>query len=183
MLRNCSLRFPYDRTIVELESADRQILVLLAQDGRLSVREIARRVGVAPGTVTERIARFEQRGIILGYHAEIEPAALGYGLQAIVGLQTTQGLPMQQTLDRIMAIPEVEAVHVVTGQWDLVVRVRVRNHLHLRDVVLGRLWSIPVFRHSETWIVYETRRRQGGWNVGLALSELGAAEQGRARED
>jgi DNA-binding Lrp family transcriptional regulator len=155
-----------------LEETDRQILELLAQNARLSVREIARRVGVSPGTVGERITSFEQRGVILGYHAQIEPAALGYGLQAIVGLQTTQEMLIEEILDWMMAVPEVEGIHVVTGQWDLVVRVRVRDHQHLREVILGKIWRLPAFRHSETMIVYETRSRPGGWNVALALSEL-----------
>lgn len=166
-----------------LEDIDRQILEILARNARLSVREIARRVGVAPGTVAERIGRFERRGVIRGYHAQIEPTALGYALEAIVGLQTIQGPSTDETLDRMMEIPEVEEAYVVTGQWDLVVRVRVRDHLHLRDVVVGRMWQIPVFRHSETMIVYETRSRPGGWNVALALAELDGPRAERLAPD
>jgi DNA-binding Lrp family transcriptional regulator len=114
---------------------------------------------MSPGAISERIARMEERGVILGYHARINPAALGYGLEAIVGLQTRQGPALADTLATLLAIPEVEAVSLVTGQWDVVVRIRVRDHQHLRSVVLDTIWPMPAFRHSETMVVYETRER------------------------
>ena len=78
---------------------------------------------------------------------------------------------MELMLDRVMAIPEVEAAQVVTGSWDLVVRSRVRDHQHMRNVLFEKLWQIPGFRHSETRVRYETRDRPGGWNVALALEQ------------
>jgi len=80
---------------------------------------------------------------------------------------------MEATLDRLMMIPEIEAAQVVTGPWDLIVRVRVRDHQHLRSVVFEKIWPIPGFRHSETMISYETRERPGGWNVALVLEDAG----------
>ena len=160
---------------VDLDDTDREILLLLAENARQSVRELARRIQMSPGAVADRIARLEERGAILGYHARIDPAALGYGLEAIVALQVEQGPSLDSLLDRLMAIPEVEAAQVVTGPWDLVVRIRVRDHQHMRSVVFDRLWKVPGFRHSETMISYETRERPGGWNVALALEEAGSS--------
>ena len=155
----------------DLDETDRQILLLLAGNARQSVREIARRIQMSPGAVADRVARLEERGIIRGYHTRIDPAALGYGLEAVVALQTEQGPSMEATLDRLMTIPEIEAAQVVTGPWDLIVRVRVRDHQHLRSVVFDKIWPIPGFRHSETMISYETRERPGGWNVALVLED------------
>ena len=157
---------------VDLDETDRAILMLLAENARQSVRELARRIQMSPGAVADRIARLEEHRVIRGYHTQIDPAALGYGLEAIVALQTEQGPSIEETLDRLMSIPEVEAVQVVTGPWDLIVRVRVRNHQHLRSVVFDKVWKIPAFRHSETMISYETRERPGGWNVALALGTV-----------
>ena len=126
---------------------------------------------MSPGAVADRIARLDNQGVIRGYHTLIDPAALGYGLKAIVALQVEQGPSMELMLDRVMAIPEVEAAQVVTGSWDLVVRIRVRDHQHMRNVVFEKLWQIPGFRHSETRVSYETRDRPGGWNVALALEQ------------
>ena len=160
---------------VDLDEIDRAILMLLAENARHSVRELARRIQMSPGAVADRITRLEERGVIRGYHTQIDPAALGYGLEAIVALQTEQGPSIEATLDRLMTIPEVEAVQVVTGPWDVIVRVRVQDHQHLRRVVFDKIWKIPAFRHSETMISYETRERPGGWNVALALGEVGDA--------
>ena len=109
----------------------------------------------------------EDRGVILGYHTRLDPAALGFANEAFIGLQTIQGPTLGTELDGLMHIAEVESVHVVTGHWDLIVRVRVRDNRHLRDVVLGRIWELPGFRHSETLVVYEVRDRPGGWSVAL----------------
>jgi DNA-binding Lrp family transcriptional regulator len=160
---------------VDLDEIDRAILMLLAENARHSVRELSRRIQMSPGAVADRIARLEERRVIRGYHTQIDPAALGYGLEAIVALQTEQGPSIEVTLDRLMAIPEVEAVQVVTGPWDVIARVRVQDHQHLRRVVFDKVWKIPSFRHSETMISYETRERPGGWNVALALGEISNA--------
>jgi DNA-binding Lrp family transcriptional regulator len=156
---------------VDLDERDRRILSILADDARLSMREIARRVHLSPGSVAERIARLEERGVILGYHARIAPAMLGYRLEAIVGLQTTQSIPLEDMLRDLMDVPEVEGAYVVSGSWDVVVRIRVRDHQHLRDVIVGAFWNMNAFRHSETMVVFDTYERPGGWNVALALSE------------
>jgi DNA-binding Lrp family transcriptional regulator len=160
---------------VDLDETDRELLLLLARNARLSVRELARRIQMSPGAVADRIARLEEHGVIRGYHTLIDPAALGYGLEAIIALQVEQGPSMEVMLDRVMSIPEVEAAQVVTGPWDLVVRIRVRDHQHMRAVVFDKIWKIPGFRHSETMVSYETRERPGGWNVALALAQAGTA--------
>lgn len=162
---------------VDFDETDREILLLLAEHARQSVRELARRIQMSPGAVADRIARLEERGVIRGYHAEIDPAALGYGLEAIIALQVEQGPPMEVMLDRLMVIPEVEAAQVVTGPWDLVVRIRVRDHQHMRAVVFDKVWKVPGFRHSETMVSYETRDRPGGWNVALALAQAASTDR------
>ncbi|MHB8621368.1 MAG: Lrp/AsnC family transcriptional regulator [Chloroflexota bacterium] len=156
---------------VELDDTDSQLLAILAADCRVSMREIARRIHLSPGSVAERISRLEERGVVLGYHARIAPAALGYRLEAIVGLQTTQAVPLEDLLRELLAIPEVEGASVVSGSWDVVVRIRVRDHQHLRNVIVKQLWNIHAFRHSETMVVFDTYERPGGWNVALALAE------------
>jgi len=157
--------------VVEVDEVDRQILLLLAADCRLSIRALGRRLKMAPGTIAERIARLEERGVLQGYHARIAPAALGYRLEAIVGLQTTQDLPLEDIMRDLMTVPEVEAAYVVSGAWDVVVRIRVRDHEHLRNVITKAFWNMAAFRHSETMIAFDTFERPGGWNVALALSD------------
>ena len=155
----------------ELDDLDLKIMRMLAEDARLSVRAISRDADMSPGAISDRIARLERLGAIKGYHAEIDPVVLGFGLEAIIGLQTVQGPSLANTLDRLMDIPEIESVSVVTGQWDLFAKARVRDHQHLRDVILDRIWGMPAFSHSETMVVYEVRRRSSESATALSLSE------------
>jgi DNA-binding Lrp family transcriptional regulator len=140
------------------DDIDRQILALLSNDARRSARSIAREIGMSPGAVSERVARLEEGGVIRGYHADIDPAALGYKLQVLIGLQTDQGPQVSTIVDELLALPEIAAVNTVTGTWDLVVVAHVRDHHHLREVLLQSLWSMKGFRHSETLLVLDQQR-------------------------
>jgi DNA-binding Lrp family transcriptional regulator len=160
-----------NQPVVELDEMDTRILSLLAEDARLSMREIARRVSLSPNSVAERISRLEERGVLLGYHARIAPSVLGYRLEAIIGLQTTQSISLEDILRELMKVPEVEGAYVVSGDWDVVVRLRVRDHQHLRNVVVGQFWPMHAFQRSQTMVVFDTYERPGGWNVALALEE------------
>lgn len=113
--------------------------------------------------VNERIQRLEERGTIRGYFADLEPSALGYGMLAIIGLQTLHGPELDETIKQLLAIPEVQEAHIVTGQWDLIVQLRVRDNEHLQHVLLEGVWKLKAFRHSETMIVLRSHRRPGAW--------------------
>lgn len=145
-----------DRGGSDVDEVDLQILKHLSADARQSGRALARAIGMSPGAVAERVARLEAAGIIRGYHADVDPAALGYRMQVVIGLQTQQGPEVGAAIDALMAMPEVVGVHVVTGQWDLLVVVQVRDHHHLRDVVLREVWEVVGFRHSESMLVLDS---------------------------
>jgi DNA-binding Lrp family transcriptional regulator len=144
-----------------LDEVDQQIVTLLAADARLSARAVAREIEMSPGAVSERVARLEAGGVIQGYHADINPAALGVGMLVLIGLRTQQGSSLAKTIDTLLSIPEITSVHVVSGQWDMVVVAQVRDHHHLRALVLDRVWSLSAFRHSETMLVLDSFRRAG----------------------
>lgn len=140
-----------------LDHLDRSILDILRLDARTSSRSIARRLGVSAGTVGQRISRLEQRGVITGYSAIIDPAQLGRGLAFVVGLQMNQGNAMEVALDELIALPEVEQVLVLTGRWDLLVIGRVAAPKELNTLLTKGLWQSPSFRHSETMLIIEGR--------------------------
>jgi DNA-binding Lrp family transcriptional regulator len=142
-----------------LDALDHQILDVLRQDARLSARAIGRRLGIAAGTVGQRVARLEQAGVIRGYTAVIEPALVGRPLGFVVGLQIAQGTPLDGILDELVAIPEIDEVLVVTGRWDLIVIGRVADPPQLNELLTKGLWQSPSFRHSETMVVIDDRRR------------------------
>ncbi len=141
-----------------LDELDRQIIDALRADARLSARAIGRRLGVAAGTVGQRVARLEQTGVIRGYTAIVEPASVGRPLGFVVGLQIAQGTPLDGILAELTAIPEIDEVLVVTGRWDLMVIGRVADPAQLNELLTKGLWQSPSFRHSETMVVVDERR-------------------------
>ena len=143
--------------MAELDELDRQIIGVLREDARLSARAVARRLGVAAGTIGQRVSRLEESGVIRGYTVVIEEALIGRPLGFIVGLQITQGTPLEGILDELVAIPEIDEVMVVTGRWDLIVNGRVAGAAELNDLLTKGLWQSPSFRHSETMVVIDDR--------------------------
>lgn len=143
--------------MVELDGLDLQIIEVLRADARLSARAIARRLGVAAGTVGQRVARLEQSGAIRGYTVVVDPAVVGRPLGFVVGLQIAQGTPLDGILDELVAIPEIDEVMVVTGRWDLLVNGRVADAASLNELLTKNLWQSPSFRHSETMVVIDDR--------------------------
>jgi DNA-binding Lrp family transcriptional regulator len=135
-----------------LDRMDRGILRLLVHDARMSVRKISREVGMSAPAVAERIARLERAGVIRGYRASIDRAALGFPLVVYVGVVAVQGADQPDVVNRLRAMPEVEDVHIVTGPKDLLVRLRVRDHEHLRDTLFDRIWNVPGIERTETYI-------------------------------
>jgi DNA-binding Lrp family transcriptional regulator len=153
----------------QLDAIDARILELLVADARLSTRAIAREVGMSPGAISDRVARLERAGVITGYHASLDISALGFPIVALIGLEVEHGRgPFSEMIDELMAVPSVRKVQVVTGEWDLLIEVTVRDHDELREVLLGDIWSIPGFRHSQTMMLLDVRRRPGFelWNGG-----------------
>ena len=148
-----------------VDEVDRRILSLLQADGRLSARAIGREIGMSAGSVSDRLARLEANQVIRGYSAVIDPAALGYSMRVVVGLQTEQGTSVEETMAALLEAPEVIEVSMVSGSWDLVVLARVRDHAHLRDLIVQGFWGAPGFRHSETMLVLERREGTAEWLV------------------
>lgn len=139
-----------------LDAIDRKLLQVLREDARISVRGLARVIGMSAGAVGERLERLEARGVIKGYRVDIDPAALGLGLEVLIGIELSQHQAVVETMDTLRNVPEVVQVELVTGRWDVVVRLRLRDQEHLKDVLTSSVWKIPSVRHSESMIVLES---------------------------
>jgi DNA-binding Lrp family transcriptional regulator len=135
---------------IALDAVDLRVLVLLLRDARRSVRGIAAEVGMSPPAVAERIARMERQGVIRGYRAEVDWGRLGYGLLVYVRVTGVQGSEQAETVASLRGLPEVEQVEVVTGDSDLLVRLRARDQQHLRELLFERLWRISGVERTET---------------------------------
>lgn len=100
--------------------------------------------------VAERIARLERQGVVRGYRAEIDWSRLGYGLLVYVRVTGVQGSEQATTVAQLRRLPEVEQVEVVTGDSDLLVRLRAKDQQHLRELLFERVWKISGIERTET---------------------------------
>ncbi len=143
-----------------LDRTDRAIVALLQDNARLSNKEIAGRVGIAQSTCSERIKRLESTGVFLGFHAEVDPAALGIGLQAMIAVRLHRHETTQVARFRAYAeqLPEVVAFYHMAGNNDFLVHVIVRDSDHLRDIAMGAFTAQPEVAHIETSIIFEHTR-------------------------
>lgn len=142
-----------DAEPVPVDAIDLAILELLISDARASHRRIAREVGMSPPAVSERIARLERLRLIRGYRAEIDRTRLGFPLVVYVSVVAVNTLKQPyEVLDALRALPEVEDVAIVAGPMDLILRLRVRDHEHLRQCLFDKIWKLPGVNRTETFM-------------------------------
>src|SRR5450631_1235383 len=133
-----------------LDAVDLDLLGLLATDARMSQRRLARDLGMSPPAVGERIARLERSGVIRAYTIDIGCAEAGYPVTVYLTITAVQGHPQGPLIEALRALPEVADITVVTGTIDLLARLLVRDHNHLRELLLERVWQISGVQRTET---------------------------------
>jgi Lrp/AsnC family transcriptional regulator, leucine-responsive regulatory protein len=137
---------------VEVDDLDLTLLRALAVDARQSQRALARAVGMSPPAIADRLARLERAGAIRGYRVDLDWAALGYPVVVYLAVTAGPGMDLSQIIAAIKALPEAEDMSVVTGGLDLLVRLRVRDHTHLRELLLNKIFQIPGVQRTETFL-------------------------------
>lgn len=149
-----------------LDRIDFELLTLLRKNARMPNKVLAEKVSIAPSTALERVRRLRESGAIQGFHAEVSPAAVGIGLQAMVSIRLARH--SRKGVDgfrkHVLGLPEVLALYHVAGSDDFLVHVGVRDSDHLRDFALSAFTERKEVDHIETRLIFEFRR-----NTDLAI--------------
>jgi Lrp/AsnC family transcriptional regulator, leucine-responsive regulatory protein len=141
-----------------IDDTDAAITNILQSDARTSNAEIARRIGMAPSAVFERIRKLEDRRVIRGYHARLDPGAAGYGLLAFIFVRSDESCGAPETERRLAEIPEVLEIHHVVGEDCFLVKVRVRDTDALGTLLRDTFGQIGHIRSTRTTIVLHTAK-------------------------
>jgi Lrp/AsnC family leucine-responsive transcriptional regulator len=154
-----------DRTIDEI---DLRILEHLQRNARETQADIARAVGLAPSAVLERIRKLENRGIVRGYTADVDPRVLDLGMLAFVAVRSDDIGADEHIADALALVPEVLEVHHVAGDDCYLVKVRARDAEHLGVLLRTRVGRIPGVRSTRTTIVLGTVKETSRLPIVLA---------------
>lgn len=133
-----------------LDSIDLGLLRILVEDCRASQRQIATMLGISAPTVGERMARLERNGVITGYRAQVDWSAVGYGQVVFLSIEAAPGYDVAAIMAALWELAEVEDVTLVTGELDLLVRMRVRDYGELRTILMEQVWRIAGIQRTAT---------------------------------
>ncbi|MCU1603226.1 MAG: transcriptional regulator, AsnC family [Frankiales bacterium] len=138
----------------DYDGVDRQLLQLLAADGRRSYTDLAKDTGLSTSAVHQRVRRLEQRGAIHGYGAQVDPVAAGAPLTAFVSIKPTDPAAPDDAPERLQHITQIEACHSVAGDESYILKVRVPGPAEL-EVLLQEIRSAAQVS-SRTTVVLST---------------------------
>jgi DNA-binding Lrp family transcriptional regulator len=147
--------------VQRMNDTDATLVAALMTDARRTNRSLAGEVGLAPSTTLQRVRDLEARGVITGYHAEVDLRALGRAVEAMVfvRLRPKTDVVVERFLEYVWAMPEVIAVHLISGQEDALVHVAVPDTESLRRAVLRQISDHEAVVDERTNLVFEHRRK------------------------
>jgi Lrp/AsnC family leucine-responsive transcriptional regulator len=149
--------------ISELDGFDRAILTVMAENGRISITELARRIGLSKSPTQARLRRLEEAGVILRYRAILDPIRLGLDHVAFVEvrLTDTREAALAAFNAAVAAIPEIEQAHLIAGNFDYLLKVRTADMRSYRRVLAERLSTLPNVAATSTYVAMEAVKEDG----------------------
>jgi DNA-binding Lrp family transcriptional regulator len=142
------------RLAVTLDDIDREILGVLRQDGRISMRTLAERVHVSRANVYIRVDRLQRLGVIRGFAALVDHERVGLATSAYISVKIQQN-SWRSLCERVRSLPQVEHIALVGGDFDVLLLVRTESNTALRDLVLVNLQGMPEVLSTRTMLVFE----------------------------
>ncbi|KAF1020245.1 MAG: Leucine-responsive regulatory protein [Acinetobacter bereziniae] len=141
----------------KLDRIDRMILEILQNEGRIAISELASRVSLSTTPCSERVKRLERDGIIMGYHARLNPKHLDRNLLVFleISLSAKSGDVFEQVAKDLMEILEVQECHLISGDFDYLVKARLKEMSAYRRLLGDLLKKLPSSASSHSYIVME----------------------------
>jgi DNA-binding Lrp family transcriptional regulator len=150
-----------------LDAIDRAILEILAEDARITNQRLAESVGIAPSTAVARLRALRARGVIRGFHAKVDLAAIGRPLQALIAVRLAVHAREQidAFTETVRQLSGVVMIFHLAGVTDYLVWVAAADAQDLREFVVDHLATHPSVAHAETSLIYEHTRGPGIWGA------------------
>ena len=144
-----------------MDRTDYEILAELQNNARLSNKELASRVHLAPSSCMERVRKLQQSGALVGYHARVEPQVLGIGMQAMIQVRLARHSRdrVQGLRQHLLDLPETVGFFHLTGEFDFHVHVAVRDADHLRDLALDAFTTREEVAQIQTALLYDVAQK------------------------
>jgi DNA-binding Lrp family transcriptional regulator len=141
---------------MDIDALDQRLIALLRQNARLPVATLAQKLAVSRGTVSNRLRKLEDGGVIVGYAVQLRPEARAHEIRAWMGI-LVEGNQTRQVIVSLLGEPGVAALHDTNGRWDLLAELRAGSMAELSQV-LERIRLVKGIRSSETSIHLQTYR-------------------------
>lgn len=148
----------------KLDERDLKILALLQENCRMTAKEIARKIGSPVTTVFAKVKRMEKMGIIKDYKAVLDAKKLHIGATAFIlasfsyRVKGEELLSQREIVRQIAKFPEVQEVHIITGDWDILIKVREKDVDAIGEFVIDRLRAVKGIEKTLTCMVFETEK-------------------------
>lgn len=153
--------------MIDLDKTDRKILAILQREARISIAELASRVGLSATPVSERVKRLERENVITGYHAHLDPQSLGLRILVFVELRLSQkSSEIFDSVKRELAfVPEILECHLVAGEFDYLIKARIPDMRDYRSLLGRILLKLPMAIESRSYVVMEETKESHVINV------------------
>lgn len=140
-----------------MDAIDRQLVELLRANARLSFAELARQVGLSAPAVHERVGKLETSGVVRGYHADVDPEAVGLGVTALIGVvQDSSSGDIDHVLRTLRDMPEIESCYFMAGEESFLLKARVGTITELEHLIV-QLNGTPGIARTRTAIALSTK--------------------------
>jgi len=139
-----------------VDEIDLRLVEELRRNARMPFAELARRVGLSPPAVHERVGKLEQTGVIRAYRTDVAPEPIGLGITALIGLQEVAAPDSEALVEALDAMEEVETCYFVAGEESFLIKVRAATMLDLEHLVT-RLSRVPGVARTRTTVVISTK--------------------------